>query len=335
MTAPILEVRGVTKHFRRRPTLAERILMLAGRFPPPPVVRAVDGVDLAVRQGEVLGLVGESGCGKSTLARIVTGIFPPSAGDVMYQGRETRTLAGRERLDYLLAVQMIFQDPYASLDPRMRVKRIVGEALSVHGLAPRSEIDGAVDRALGDVGLDSSYRDRYPHQFSGGQRQRIGIARALAVKPRFLVCDEPVSALDVSIQAQIINLFMDLQARHGLTYLFVSHDLGLVRHIGDRVAIMYLGRIVEVGRAAELFARPAHPYTEALIQAIPSIKRRKREFEPLKGELPSPLAPPPGCPFHPRCPHAMPVCRESRPPLVEIAPARSAACHLHTERQAA
>ncbi|WP_420101038.1 ABC transporter ATP-binding protein [Bosea sp. (in: a-proteobacteria)] len=334
-TTPLVELKGITRHFRRSPTLAERILMAVGRGKPPPVLRAVDGVDLTISKGEVLGLVGESGCGKSTLARIVTGIMKPSGGAAIYRGRDVAGLKGRDRLDYLLKVQMIFQDPYASLDPRMKVSRIVGEALSVHKLLPRGEIDAAIDRALTEVGLDLAYRERYPHQFSGGQRQRIGIARALAVKPDFLVCDEPVSALDVSIQAQVINLFMDVRARHGLTYLFVSHDLGLVRHISDRVAIMYLGRIVEIGPAAEIFAAPAHPYSAALIAAIPSARHRKRAFQPLQGELPSPLSPPPGCPFHPRCPQAMPVCREARPALTPIAPGRSAACHLHTAPEAA
>jgi peptide/nickel transport system ATP-binding protein len=328
MSAPILEVRGVSRHFTRRPTLAERILMAAGRASPPPVVRAVESVDLAIERGEVLGLVGESGCGKSTLARVVTGILPPTAGEVRFEGRPVEELRGRDRLDYLLAVQMIFQDPFASLDPRMRVHRIVGEALAVHKLVPKSGVDAAVDAALADVGLDTAYRDRFPHQFSGGQRQRIGIARALAVKPRVMVCDEPVAALDVSIQAQVINLFLDLRERHGLTYLFVSHNLGLVRFLCDRLAIMYLGRIVETGPAGEIFAGPAHPYTQALVEAIPRLHRRKRAFEPVQGELPSPLAPPSGCAFHPRCPSATPECREARPLLREIAPGRHAACHL-------
>ncbi|MBF9232429.1 ABC transporter ATP-binding protein [Microvirga alba] len=335
MTEPFFELRGVKKHYRGKSTFAERILAAAGRGAPPRTLRAVDGVDLTVTRGEVLGLVGESGCGKSTLARIATGILKPSSGEVVYDRQPVAALKGKERLDFLLKVQMIFQDPYASLNPRMRVSRIVGEALSVHRLLPKNEIDAAVDKALTEVGLDLAYRDRYPHQFSGGQRQRIGIARALVVKPDFLVCDEPVSALDVSIQAQVINLFMDVRERYGLTYLFVSHDLGIVRHISDRVAIMYLGRIVEIGSAAAIFAEPAHPYSAALIKASPSATRRKHQFQPLTGELPSPLAPPSGCPFHPRCDRAMSVCREVRPVLTEIAPGRSAACHLHTSPESA
>lgn len=329
MSDILFEMKGVRKYFESRSTTAEKLLSLAGKKQPNRVLRAVDGVDLRVRQGEVLGLVGESGCGKSTLARMATGIHKPTAGDVFYKNKNVVELRDREKLDFLLKVQMIFQDPFASLDPRMKVHAIVAEALKVHKLMPKGEISAMVDRALEEVGLDVAYRERYPHQFSGGQRQRIGIARALAVKPDFLVCDEPVSALDVSIQAQVINLFMDLRERYGLTYLFVSHDLGVVRHISDRIAIMYLGRIVEIGSAADIFANPAHPYSAALLNASPSVKRRKRNFEPLKGDLPSPLAPPSGCPFHPRCAQAMTVCRDHRPELRKIASHQSVACHLH------
>ncbi|OZI29382.1 ABC transporter ATP-binding protein [Bordetella genomosp. 7] len=327
---PVIELRNVHKRFEHHPDLAQRILALAGKPVDRRTVHAVNGVDLTVQPGEVLGLVGESGCGKSTLGRVVAGLHRQTEGDLLYQGRPVQDLRGAERLAYTLGVQMIFQDPQASLNPRQRLRQILGEALKVHKLAPAAEIPARIDRALSEVGLDREYRDRFPHQISGGQRQRIGIARALMVEPKFLVCDEPVAALDVSIQAQVINLFMDLREQHGFTYLFISHDLGVVRHISDRVAIMYLGRIVERAPAAQIFARANHPYTQALLAEVPDVSRRGRKFTPIKGEIPSPLNPPPGCTFHPRCPHAMPRCREQVPPLQEIAPGHWSACHLNT-----
>jgi peptide/nickel transport system ATP-binding protein len=295
------------------------------------VVHAVDHVDLDVFQGEVVGLVGESGCGKSTLGRMVAGILEPSSGTIAWKGREVTTLTAAEAKAAKLAVQMIFQDPYASLNPRMRVKDIIGEAPVVHGLVPAAQLDTYLDAEMRRAGLDPAFKRRYPHQFSGGQRQRIGIARALAVQPEFIVCDEAVAALDVSIQAQILNLFMDLRRELNLTYLFISHDLGVVEHLSDRVVIMYLGRVVEAAPAEEVFARPNHPYTQALLSEVPRITGRKRAFSGVKGEIPSPLDPPSGCHFHPRCPHALPVCREVAPALREIAPGRISACHLNDQ----
>jgi peptide/nickel transport system ATP-binding protein len=325
----VIELRGVHKRFEQRPDLAQRLLALAGRPMDRRVVHAVNGVSLSLTRGEVVGLVGESGCGKSTLGRVVAGLHPPSEGELRYQGRPVAELRGAERLAYILGVQMIFQDPQASLNPRQRLGRILGEPLQVHGLAPANEIPARVDEALAAVGLDRQYRDRYPHQISGGQRQRIGIARALMASPKFLVCDEPVAALDVSIQAQVINLFMDLRATRDLTYLFISHDLGVVKHISDRVAIMYLGRIVEQARAADIFARANHPYTQALLTEMPDVTRRGRVFTPIRGEIPSPLHPPSGCAFHPRCPRAGPRCREQMPELEPIAAGHWSACHLN------
>ncbi len=272
--------------------------------------------------GEVVGLVGESGCGKSTLGRIVAGILAPSAGSILFRGDDVADMPSDAAHNVALKVQMIFQDPFASLNPRMRVRDIIGEAPRVHGLVKGDEVDDWVDDIMQRVGLDPSFRRRYPHQFSGGQRQRLGIARALAVKPDFIVCDEAVAALDVSIQAQILNLFMELRQELGLTYLFISHDLGVVEHLSDRVAIMYLGRIVELAPTEELFAEPSHPYTQALLSEVPRLDMRRRRFEPVKGEIPSPLDPPPGCHFHPRCPFAMERCESEQPLLKEIAPGR-------------
>ncbi len=334
MTAtPIIELRDVSRRFG--PTydaaaqLARTLSRRFGAAPKNEVVHAVDHVNLAVARGEVVGLVGESGCGKSTLGRMVAGIMPPSDGQVLFNGQDVATLPSEQARGAKLKVQMIFQDPYASLNPRLRVADIVGEAPLVHGLVKRDGFDAYLDAQLRRAGLDPAFKRRYPHQFSGGQRQRIGIARALAVQPEFLVCDEAVAALDVSIQAQILNLFMDLRRELNLTYLFISHDLGVVEHLSDRVLIMYLGRIVESTPAGEVFARPNHPYTQALLSEVPRIEARKRRFTAIKGEIPSPLTPPSGCHFHPRCPHAMPRCDEEAPGLREIAPGHFSACHLN------
>jgi peptide/nickel transport system ATP-binding protein len=309
--------------------MAERIANLLGAGVTEQVVRAVDEVSLNVAEGEVVGLVGESGCGKSTLGRIVSGILTPSSGSVRFRGEDVAGLGGKARRAADLAIQMIFQDPMASLNPRMRVVEIIGEAPAVHGIVSSSQTDAYVAEVMSRVGLDPSTRRRYPHQFSGGQRARIGIARALAVNPKVLVCDEPTAALDVSIQAQVLNLFMKLRDELALTYLFVSHDLGVVEHIADRVAVMYLGRIVELSPAGELFRAPNHPYTQALLKEVPRLEPKKKTFAALKGEIPSPLHPPPGCHFHTRCPHAFARCKIERPAFREIAPGRFSACHLN------
>ncbi len=327
--APLIALDGVAKRFVKKPDVAAKLAGLFGADVHGEVVRAVDGVSLAVDEGEVVGLVGESGCGKSTLGRIVAGILPPSDGEVRYRGRRVDELDPDGRKQAMLKVQMIFQDPFASLNPRMKVRDIIGEAPLVHGLVARRELDDYVAGTMRQVGLDPSYRDRYPHQFSGGQRQRIGIARALAVKPEFIVCDEAVAALDVSIQAQVLNLFMELRRELGLTYLFISHDLGVVEHLSDRVAIMYLGRIVETAPTEALFGAPNHPYTRALLDGVPRLDRRRQSFQPVAGEIPSALHPPSGCHFHPRCPAATARCRAESPALREIAPGRWSACHLN------
>ena len=327
--APLLALEDVSKRFVRRLDAAEKIVNLLGGNRREEVVHAVDSVSLGIREGEVVGLVGESGCGKSTLGRVVAGVHAPSAGKVLWRGRDVATMSGAERRDATLKIQMIFQDPMSSLNPRMRVRDIVGEAPRVHGLVSGEEVSDYVDAMLLRVGLDPAIKSRYPHQFSGGQRQRIGIARALAVRPDFLVCDESIAALDVSIQAQVLNLFMDLREDLGLTYLFISHDLGVVEHLADRVVIMYLGRVVESAPAVELFADPNHPYARALLDEVPRIDTRKRIFQPVKGEIPSPLTPPTGCHFHPRCPHAKPRCSAEAPALREIAPGRLSACHMN------
>jgi peptide/nickel transport system ATP-binding protein len=329
--APMMELRAISRRFEKKLDFAGRIARRLGAPVREEVVHAVDNVDLTIRKGEVVGLVGESGCGKSTLGRMAAGILPPSEGSILRDGVDVLSLPPAALRQMNLRTQMIFQDPYASLNPRMRVADIVGEAPLVHGIVTHAGYEAYVDEQMRRAGLDPAFKRRYPHQFSGGQRQRIGIARALAVKPDFIVCDEAVAALDVSIQAQILNLFMRLRTELDLTYLFISHDLGVVEHLSDRVVIMYLGRVVEEAPSETVFARPNHPYTQSLLASVPRIESRKRAFSVVKGEIPSPLNPPSGCHFHPRCPHAMDRCRVEKPLLREVAPGQRSACHLNDQ----
>lgn len=290
----------------------------------PAVLRAVDNVSMTLNEGETLGVVGESGCGKSTLARMIAGILPASSGERRFRGEDYDSFLRRKR--DALKVQMVFQDPMSSLNPRLRVGEIVGEAAVLHGLVPRSRVKDYVVDILARVGLPADSVGRYPHQFSGGQRQRVGIARALAVKPDMLICDEAVAALDVSVQAQIINLLLDIRRDSGLAMIFISHDLGVIRHLCDRVAVMYLGRVVELAKTSELFASPTHPYTRMLLDGMPKISAQRRRFMPIQGEIPSPLNPPSGCHFHPRCPMVTDHCHRIRPELREIEPGHVHAC---------
>jgi peptide/nickel transport system ATP-binding protein len=325
----LIEARKVSKRFVRKPDLASKIAGLLGAPAKLAVVHALDRVDLTVAPGEVVGLVGESGSGKSTLGRIVAGLQDASEGEVLFDGSERSKLDADAQKRAFLAVQMVFQDPMSSLNPRLRIADIIGEAPLFHGVVSRADASNYISEMMNTVGLNPAYAERYPHQFSGGQRARIGIARALAVKPRMLVADEAIAALDASIQAQVINLFMKLRADFDLAYLFISHDLGVVQHIADRVAILYLGRVVEFAAAEKVLATPNHPYSQALLANMPRVETGKHAFAPLEGEIPSPLDPPRGCHFHPRCPHVMPRCREDVPPLKEIAPGWMSACHLN------
>ncbi|MGH8871645.1 MAG: ABC transporter ATP-binding protein [Acidimicrobiia bacterium] len=315
MTTPLLDVRNLAKHYvRRRGLLGDK-----------KTVRAVDGVSFSIEEGETLGLVGESGCGKSTLARTILFLEEPTAGEVYFAGK--RLDAGRVR-DLRRRAQIVFQDPYSSLPPRMKVGSIVGDPLEIHGLERGHAVRRRVGQLLTDVGLKPGDANKYPHELSGGQRQRVGIARALAVQPSLIVADEAVSSLDVSVQAQILNLLKDLQNRHRLAYLFVSHDLGVVKYMSHRIAVMYLGEIVEFASSKELYERPLHPYTRALMSAAPAVHAVPRKRIRLAGEPPDPGDPPPGCKFHPRCPIAQPVCSETIPGLDEWLPGRHAACHF-------
>jgi len=292
-------------------------------------IRAVDGISFVIRRGETLGLVGESGCGKSTAGRAILQLYRPTAGEVYFDGVNLTRLKGEELRRMRRRMQIIFQDPYASLNPRMTVGAIIGEPLQVHGLARGKELQERVQELLELVGLNPYFVSRYPHEFSGGQRQRIGIARALAVRPDFIVCDEPISALDVSIQAQIINLLEDLQQQFGLTYLFIAHDLSVVRHISDRVAVMYLGKIMELADRDGLYHNPRHPYTQALLSAVPipdPVVEQSRRRIILEGDVPSPANPPKGCPFSTRCPVVMPICKEERPPFEDLGGEHWVAC---------
>ncbi|MCM3267328.1 ABC transporter ATP-binding protein [Paenibacillus elgii] len=314
---PILEVRDLQKHFH-----------LGGGK----TLKAVDKLNISIGRGETFGLVGESGCGKSTAGRTIIRLYEATGGEVLFNGENVHKLRGNKLQEFRRHMQMVFQDPYASLNPRMTVGNIIAEGLDIHALADGKQRKQRVSELLNAVGLNEEHASRFPHEFSGGQRQRIGIARALAIEPQFIIADEPISALDVSVQAQVVNLFKKLQKERGLTYLFIAHDLAMVKHISDRIGVMYLGKLVEVTTSEELYANPLHPYTQSLLSAIPIPDpevERTRERIILEGEIPSPLNPPSGCPFRTRCPKAMPECAASMPEFKEVQPGHFTACHLY------
>jgi peptide/nickel transport system ATP-binding protein len=325
-TKTLLELREISKRFKKELDLAAKMAKKIGVKVSEEVVHAVDNINLKISQGEVVGLVGESGCGKSTLGKVVAGILNPSNGSVLFRGKDMGNLTRSEHKINSLKIQMIFQDPFSSLNSRMRVRDIIGEAPRVHGMVKASQLDDYLDELMLRCGLLPSHKYRYPHQFSGGQRQRIAIARSLAVKPELLVCDEVVSALDVSIQAQILNMFMEHREQFGFTSLFISHDLGVVQHVSNRVVIMYLGRVVEQAKTERLFSDPRHPYTIALLAEVPSLEKRRINFNPIRGEIPSPINPPNGCHFHPRCPIAKEHCKVEKPELIEVEKDHLLAC---------
>jgi len=316
----LLEVKGLEKYY---PVTAGLFSQHVGD------VKAVDGVSFQIKSGEILGLVGESGCGKSTLGRTILRLEEPTRGKILYKGTDIARLDKKGLRELRKELQIIFQDPEASLDPRMTVGDSIGEALFIHHIGDEQERRGNVARLMEQVGLEAEQADLYPHEFSGGQKQRIGIARALAINPRLIVADEPVSALDVSIQAQILNLMMDIQQKFRLTYIFIAHDLSVIKYMSHRVAVMYLGKIMELADKNELFQNPLHPYTEALLSAVPSLQSKRAERILLRGDVPSPMAPPPGCRFHTRCHKVMPICSGVKPELVELHPGHQVACHLY------
>ncbi len=320
----VVKVEDLRKHF---PVKAGLVARLRGEVP---AVKSVDGVSFEVPYGKTLGLVGESGCGKTTTGKTVVRLYEPTAGSLRYEGQDITHLGRKALLPFRRRMQMVFQDPNSSLNRRKTIGQILATPLEVHRLAGGRDKEGRVDEVLDAVGLSPRFKNRYPHEFSGGQQQRIGIARALILDPAFVVADEPVSALDVSIQSQILNLLMDLQAERGLAFLFISHDLSVVKHISDRVAVMYLGEIVEQGDVADIYRQPAHPYTKALLSAVPSPDPERPSLRiPLAGDLPSPLRPPPGCKFHTRCPYAMEMCRTVVPPLTRLSAGHTVRCHLY------